>query len=1051
MSPRNFVKYTNGSEERRFHLLKTTYQPVYAVDWYTENGDFYAIGLDRRGQLVKLKMKDVRPALYVWVVDFDIAKNILVNVLPENSELEKVNSTGSFHNNYVTVFDSITSPHRYGKNWMLCKVQTKTFEETKKLYHVLCGSSSLLYHVSVLGQWNLSTFLTVEMNVRKGDFVYCVGIDQNFRQVADIPKPSLPVVVFDIETVSNYDQRVPMGNFVADHIMSVTVVIDDTLHTIFNVPVEDEEEEEILKVKTYLKLVDSSDYYKVKHRFAHVVTDEVSLLTKMFEILNTIEGAYICLGYNSRGYDMPYLLNRCVYLNMPQAKNFLYLNGILIYGLNMLHFDLNQIVIKYLAHELGNYSLKNVAQKLLDKDIQKVDFNARNLRYIYKYINERNHVNNGRFDNVMCNQHHDAWEVDFKTLAKYNEMDCLVVLALWDKLQYWDFLRYTSKLFFLPLTRTTLSKLNEYLSGNMIFMGLKNATVFSRHHDQQSVINDTMIMSLDMARVVSSSEEQEAEGSYGGGFNYRKGKASYSTVHAMDAQAYYPSMISGLNISHETCGMIRVGDFNVICSTSSSSFHPENYMFITFCNHKSGIVKNVSTSSSSLAKVESAIVPFAYVSGVLENCKFCTFEEVRTMDPEQKIVVINTNKRGIVSSIIEARNHLRDIARVTRKTIMNYLKKLKTVRTTLCEQGGGDGVMNVNELRRVRSETQNEDEFVVQLHLDLIDVSKFKTFKNPLQTFDMYQEHVNAEFVRLDSHYRNMKLLNNSIYGLLGSSYGTMKGKNNAAIVTMCGRKFIIDAAKIGNTINGRNVYSDTDSVFFDLSDAIVNDPATFIVDNVAKLHNCVKLNVDIYKDVFIVGRKTYIATGEDGAVFSRGINRNGPWLWKYMMDKLYYRFIVEKCEMNSEGVFDLMKEIYHETFEKVREDKTLVLKSINVQDREAYKKDIPVTKLMDRISKTYPTYTFPKKIQCFFRICGDVSEIHYALDFELPHTHVSKINIFKFYNNMFMTFFNLISYAIERTAFARYGVVIKYSSNTFKKVNKIAYIDTINELRNSR
>ncbi|UBZ25591.1 DNA polymerase [Carcinus maenas nudivirus] len=1056
----NFVKFDNRSADRWFTSIPLVgnEKSLYVLDWYAVNDKYYAIGIDIHYKLAKMLVKEISSGLYVWALDEKILKNLLCNITQKQSIT--LCNENTYYNNNVSVFDSMIDEKRYNKNWKMFKISTNSFEESKSLYYKISNNKGLSHHICTLGQWHLSMFLMMEMHVRNKDFIYCIHINDVLEYVPDFcDMKKIPKVIFDIETISNHDHRLPMGNFIADCIMSVTLVIDCELVTLFNLPLNNDED--MKKTKELITQVDSSTYYKVKHRTNYVYNSESDLLNKFFQLLDDIDNPYICLGYNSRGYDMPFLLSRSVFLNLPQANNFYYMNGILSYGKNMLHIDIMQTIIKFFAQELTSFSLKNVAKILLedDEDTQKVDFNARNLRYIYKYISDHNNINEGTFDSVLCQQSHTQWNVDIGTLAKYNEMDCLVVLALFDKLQYCSFLPYTSKKFFLPFTRSTLSKLSEYLSGNMIYVGLQQQTVFSKHHEQQIIKNSKFIFTINNDILASSNDENV--NSFGGGFNFRLCKGAYDTVHAMDAQAYYPELISGTNISHETTALILFRDLlnlSKLCKTINF----DNYTFIKFCTHKSMCFEQ---SSKSIAKIDQSVTPFAYINHIRNNCPQMNFKEMCEMcDLDDKIVVVAKTKKGILSNIIELRNTLRNIAKENKKAVRSHIMNTENIQSDykfglITDDSGGDDdfaddfadedeimvvdkkkEFDISEYYVKKSKNQTEEEYLVSTQIELISKEEFAKYENPQDVIDKYLVYLSEEFVRLNSHYRNMKLLNNAVYGLLGSSYGTLKSKNVAAIVTMLGRMNIVKAAQIGNRINGSTIYSDTDSVYFDLSHATVPNPQKVIVNSVSMQNSHVMLNVKIYRNVFVLGRKTYIGMSGD-SIFSRGINKNGPALWKVMMDRIYCKYIVDKESLTCDGVSSLLFDIYMDTYNYVLKDKTQVLRLIGVQNREEYKKEIPVTKLMDRIAKEMPTYVFGNKINCFYKRIGDISDIHYALDFELAETDVKDINLYKFYSNISMTFYSIISYAIERTAMNTQNILIKYSNLDYKKIEKITYL----------
>ncbi|UVX94862.1 DNA polymerase [Callinectes sapidus nudivirus] len=1064
MAPFNYVKIDNDSQNTLLSSLPTTTNPIYVLDWQTENASYFAIGIDESYQYAKLEIKNLESGLFVWALEEKILKHMLVNL--NIGKIESFEHVGNYCNNNVTVFDSLADPHRYENNWKLFKIKTENFIASKNLYNQISNNQNMSHYIATLGQWNISTFLMMEMHVRKKKFIYCVHINKNLEYVpawCDMGK--LPIVVFDIETVSNHDHRLPMGNYIADHIMSVTVIKNTELITLCNLPVDNSIE--IDKAQKLVDEVDWSKYYYVKSRKCLIFNNERDLLHELFSIFDSIENPYICLGYNSRGYDMPFLLNRCAYLNLPQLQNFYFMHGILSYGKNMIHIDMNQVLVKFFAQELSSFSLKNVAKVLLseDKDTQKLDVNARNLRYIYKFMDKENSINDGKFNNTLCNQPTE-WEITLALLVKYNEMDCLVVLALWNKLQYESFLQYTSRQFFLPFVRVTLSKLSEYISGDIINEGLKMNAIFSKHHNFQTICNNKFMMKINNDTIASSGEDS----SYGGGFNFRLAKNAYSSVQAFDALAYYPHLIAGMNLSHETISITTVCDFLYIIENSPEEFVEEDFKILKFCTHKSmGFNSN---NSKSMIKIDQSVAPFAYINHFIENCPQLNTNDLRNKcNGSDKIVVIHMKKRGVLSKIVEDKNRLRNLAKENKKAINDHINCMKQLLSNLnlgieIENNDFDDFEDSDDesdSAKINFEkyeysdyilskptNQSDAEWFVSIQLLLLPQDDILKYKEPKEALISYLEDLEKEHTRINSHYRNMKLINNSIYGLLGSSYGAIKSKNIAAIVTMLGRCYIILAAQIGNRINGNTVYSDTDSVYIDISNAIVQNPQKHIVDAVNISNPAVILNSKTYRFVFIIGRKTYIAMHGD-AIFSRGINKNGPELWNAMLHKFYRRFIVNGEDLTCDGVSDVLFNMYKETYDSVSKNKNQVLRTVSSQNREDYKKDTPMTKLMDRISKEVPTYTFGSKVTCFYKCVGDVSEVHYAMDFELVNTDAKDINLLKFYSNMTMSFFAIISYAIERTAKINHDVVIKFSSSQYRKIEKLSYLRLIDSMRDKR
>lgn len=1077
------VRYVNSNWKEWLSQVPDTPKSnyLYITDWQVDGDDYFGVGINKMTRkLEKFKVANLSSGLYVWALNQQTLKELLVNFTI--SDITYVKQNTEYMNNHVTVLDDIMKSGRYQPKWKLFKLHTTSFNESKSLHYSISNSTGFLQHIAVLGQWNLSTFMMMEFHVKGMDYIYGKYINERLQYLENIESNfNLFTTVYDIETVSNYDHRIPTGNFFADHIMSVTFIKGTEIITLFNIPLTFDHQ--LDAAKSIIDKISAKDYYKMETRTTLVYNTEWDLLAKLFELFESIDEAYICLGYNSRNYDMPFLLTRAIYLGMPQVSKFYYVNGILSYGMNMIHVDLNQVLVKYFAQELSSFSLKNVAKALLeDDDTQKVDFNARNLRYIYQFMIESGHLNNGKYDNVLCRQP-NPWSISLDIMAKYNEMDCLVVLALWDKLQYEHFITYASRVFFLPLVRLGLSKLNEYLSTNMIYEGLQQNTIFAHHTNSSLTMNSQMMYTLNIENISS-----DANKAFHGGFNERKNRGCYHEVHAMDARAYYPELISGMNLSHETASLLRIKDLKLIARGCTN--FDESFKIMKFCTHKA-INQNIKPPSTTCENIINAIASAAYVHCMVDNCPTIKFEDLDKYNDMDKVVVLHKTHRGILSKIIEQRNTLRNIAKSSKKEISSHIDACQTLLSEYkLKNRMGSNKYNDDEEEEISysddddNNDDNEEEisyddyddddeddmiinkvysiedfkipkdkhteeavYMVTKHIRLLEKKDFNKFEDAIKSLELYIEDLKLEFTRLNSHYRNMKLLNNSIYGLLGASYGTIKAKNLAAIVTMLGRHFIVEASRIGNMINANMIYSDTDSVFFSISNAIVKNSANRIISGVNRLNANVVLNDKVYKDMFVLGKKTYIATCND-MIFSRGINKNGPNLWKTMMDRFYVQFIKNRESLNFSGVYDILFDMYMDTYKLLYDNRNAILRLVSIRTRESYKMNTVVTKLIDRISLEKPDYKFDSKVYCFYRIFGDISNTHLALDIEMDDTPIEEINLYKFYSNIVSTYYLIFAYAIEQTNQEKLGYVIKYPMQEFNKANKYSFIKALASIK---
>lgn len=108
---------------------------------------------------------------------------------------------------------------------------------------------------------------------------------------------------------------------------------------------------------------------------------------------------FLFIGYNSKFYDLPFLMRRIVFHQLSNGIDLLYFdNKMPTLGIYMLHLDAIHFVT-LLYNELGKtvggggFSLKNVANVLL-KHQQKYDYDAVKIRHLYQEILKTQKIDN---------------------------------------------------------------------------------------------------------------------------------------------------------------------------------------------------------------------------------------------------------------------------------------------------------------------------------------------------------------------------------------------------------------------------------------------------------------------------------------------------------------------------------------------------------------------------------------------------------------------------------------------------------------------------------
>ena len=1053
------------SKQKWMQNIPNTNNSVFALEWLTDvdTNAFYCIGLDTSTRKLAKFKTSLENGLFVWAKNKQIIISLTrhLNKFIDTKKEIKVISSVKYSINQTTLLDKILDNGRTDENWVLFKIPTYSFSASKQLHSILSALPSISYHIATLGVWSIECFILIELHIKhslKNIPIYCISINKFLEYDHTYKINPFNVFVLDIETVSHQDHRLPMGNEKTDIIMSIAIVrqipeknILD-IHTIFNLPLTDDVE--LLKAEALIS--NQKEAYKyITHRTCSVVNSEELLLRKTFALL-AYDDTYICLGYNSKSYDLVFLLSRALYLNMPECVNFFYKNGIISYGQFMIHIDMYQVIAKYYANELTNFSLKNVTKILLD-DVQKVDFDARNLRYIYSAIEKNKSIGDGVFSNDS--KSFIKWSIDLQSMAHYNDIDSVAVLALWHELQYNDFLIYVSRNYMLTLPRIAQTGVSEYLNTNIIYEGLIRKVVCTSHHNTQLSYNKDICVTTNLNQLASSTKYESS--GYGGGLNFRNKKEHIKKVVAMDALAYYPQLIAGCNLSHETTLLFTIGGIrNILKIMKNSTEIFKNCEIYRFCTHKNiSDTKNIDNIEL-LDNLSSRLYIFNYN----DNGSRIDINTLDKYSDDERILIIDKANIGFLSSIITHRNIIRNIAKATKKKLQNILNSCQELLPTFeisnnqvsnfddqeidfddqeidfddQEIEDEPKKFNINDYKILKDANLSEDLYMVQPHYKLLQKQDFLKMANKLEALNIYIEHIKHDCTRVLCLYRNMKIINSSIYGLLGSSYGILKGKNIAAAATMLGRLYIIEAAKCGHNINCDVVYIDTDSVFITTQNSTHATPIQYIQKTVNALNSSIILNYKIYSDIFIMAKKKYIASSD--GIFSRGINKHGPTLWNYQIYNFYTKYICNEQNLLSSDVYNVLLDMYEQTYDMLKDDKTKVLCSMHIKNRDEYKTQTPAKKLLDRINLEVPNHVFSGKITYFHLLKNSPNNTEFGLDFELPITNIYKLNLYKFYSHIIKTIFDIISYSIYRTN-KRRSIYIKYSNSEFKKINLLAFV----------
>ena len=241
---------------------------------------------------------------------------------------------------------------------------------------------------------------------------------------------------------------------------------------------------------------------------------------EMLELfLSLIDDADIFSGWNSEGFDIPYMVNRitrimgkdhnrawCLWNHFPKAREYEKFGktAVTYDFVGHVHLDYLELYQKYTYHELHTYRLDYVGE---------IELGERKVQY------------DGTLDQLYHN--------DFEKFIAYNRQDVMLLVKMDKKLQYIDLVNVLAHANTV-LLRTTMGA-----------VAVTDQAVINEAHSRGLVVPD---------RVRGKEGETQAAGAY---VAYPK-KGLHEWIGSMDLNSLYPSVIRALNMSPETIvGQIR--------------------------------------------------------------------------------------------------------------------------------------------------------------------------------------------------------------------------------------------------------------------------------------------------------------------------------------------------------------------------------------------------------------------------------------------------------------------------------------------------------------
>jgi len=1026
---------------------------IWVTDWVVGDDDIslYAIGVTKESKRVKMKIKKATPGLYIWTKNSAMLECIIN--LPEvdiKNEWRRV-SPDTFNSNSTNVGSELITVDFLTDKWICYFIPTKTFSGATRLYKWI--SSNHLNCIKCTTIWNLGLYVYMRLyddTKSWSNNIYNVFINGELETGSN-DAFKINTCVFDFETVSHLDHRIPMGNFALDILFSASFCLNEKRLMYIYLPNQTRYTNEIEEYlnQSRSKNIEVVVFYK----------NEAEILNAICDVLyDPFKGQFFFLmGYNSRNYDLKFLLKRLVYKNMMRvARKFCIRDDMITYGPYSIHVDLFCFCDKFMRGKIHDgLKLKNVMVALLPQSkMRKIDMDARLLRYPFMEM-----LAGVKWNEVKS-------ELDLNKLTEYNIVDSELALELWTSLQIYEFLTSISGVFKMSLVRCLLSGMTEYLTTKFIIDGLCKYTLLTSVPTNSIVYSQECNYAIDAASLSNTSVKKTGD-SYGGGFNYKWKRELYDRVTMMDMVTYYPNLIVGFNLSHETCAIYPVSfilDQLAQSKDAQCVVDAKQVIFYRYSSHRN--INKIPTKPID-DNVMQSIIGYKLMGNTIDNASKVEYSDLKKMDRNDVVAVISLKKNGFLSTMMKDRNTLRDIAKSNKKNLSNVIASVADVTSALAvaefknkfkldddeddddededededddeedEDGGGNKIDETDKTSWTINVTHNNEFDLVKLCIKLKTLAELK--KMTIVTLGEYKTALDVEFSRINAIYENLKIVNNSVYGICGSMYAQVKSRNVAAISTLLGRKFIIELAKIGGSYNCSTILSDTDSIFF------TGNPnaAKSISRDISNINPYLDVNAKTYTNVFIMAKKVYFANHSE-SIMTRGITKNGPILWTDVLDSVC-KLLSKETSMSTARVYQELEHIYQTVYDSLNEDPTRCLISCNIKANiEDYATNTQFKRLMERTIHQHPGYVFGRKLS-YFHVRGNTAkESNIDLDINLESMQTWNFNLFKFLNKIAVPMYKIFSqmvyvYNKERNFF------YTLSYKTFEKMSIKAYESVI-------
>jgi DNA polymerase elongation subunit (family B) len=679
----------NGDDNDRLKKI------LYVVEWMEDDKDqVIGYGCDVNGNAARIRI-DAELGLYAVTNDLPTLRSICsflsYNVIAYPQFKYKSNNFAP----YDLLFDYDVTK----RDTFLVKIVTPTVRESMELFYRFRKDERSYKYVSVPLYWSVTNFIIFERMIKyyknNGDKVDYTVPRVTMRWFDDrlncyhYPEPDIPIITFDIETVSNDPNRVPTGEHQFDELFTVSIHHNHTkmLYTLIYLPLSREHEimnggnraiETIINDGYPMDSYSMDETNNVTTNVLEIFDSEKALLIRTMDLLQADpkgEKLHYLVGYNSFSYDIKYLFIRSAYYKLPCFENFVYREGY-AYGVSQIHLDLFRIIM--MQYRLKRYTLNNVAKQLMQDT--KTGVNAVQLRYTFHAIRKHQKY----FTHEECEE---RWP-SVRDILHYNNYDTILVSKLLKKVKSIEFTLKQAHECRIPLSKlnTNYNKMRFKLWSKCFVVGLEIGIFLGTFKSSIARIKYPVDNNMtDFLEFKMNLEDQLLTGTgrfdddkqytssltskkYPGGANFCLGEYMADDVHILDYRIAYPLLIDRQNISDETATILPARVLLETYRLLGGEERAREFRTFDYLTH------------TGTTKSETTILYHQYIyNGLYCGGEFPFVESELARRHNAPVVLIWNGRRGVLSDIISKFN-------INREETKNIRKMLTVVTSTVEEK-----------------------------------------------------------------------------------------------------------------------------------------------------------------------------------------------------------------------------------------------------------------------------------------------------------------------------------------------------------------------------